>query len=422
MIRSPQLEGNQKYVRKPEFKAKQGGNAMPLEFTFTEEQELFRRTIRELMAKSVTPRAKELTQARALVPDVHKALTEAGLFGILLPTEYGGSNSDYVTFTIAVEEMMRGDPTCFAGPPVFYGALCARVPSVYGSAELKDEVLPKVAKDGWVTPLHNTEPSCGTDFTAITTTAKKTDGEYIVNGEKICLTGVPEVVKYGGGYITTVKTRPELGSKGMSLLYIPSNSKGITTSSFTGMGVDIGGVRFENTPVPERYLIGFEGTGYQMTYECFVHARVVVTMGMVAAADATIENGIQYIKQRKAFGKPVAAHEGIQFELAEDYANVQACKWLTYRAAWLIDQYHRGKVSFSDAMTAASIAKLAASEHCVKAVSDVLEWYGGLGTTTEYDAQQVFRFVRQWVIAEGTKNAQKIVIATSLLGREFSPM
>jgi acyl-CoA dehydrogenase len=395
---------------------------MPLEFNFTEEQELFRRTIRELMAKAVAPRKKELLQARALTPEIHKALTGAGLFGLLLPTEYGGSNSDYVTFIIAVEEMTRGDPTGFAGLPAWYGASCARLLSVYGSAELKDEVLPRVVKDGWVTPLHSTEPGCGTDFTAITTTAKKTDGEYIVNGEKTCLSCVPEVVKYNGGYITSVKTRPELGSKGMSLLYIPSNSKGITTSSFTGMGIDIGGVRYENTPVPERYLIGFEGTGYQMTYESFVHARVPTTMSIVAAADAAIEQGIQYIKQRKAFGKAVAAHEGIQFELAEDYANVQACKWLTYRAAWLVDQYHKGKASFYDAMTAASIAKLTASEHCVKAVSDVLEWYGGLGTTTEYDVQHVFRIVRQAVIAEGTKNAQKIVIAMQLLGREFSPM
>jgi acyl-CoA dehydrogenase len=395
---------------------------MPLEFTFTEEQELFRRTVRELMAKSVAPKVKELTQAKTLTPEVHKALTGAGLFGLLLPTEYGGSGSDYVTYIIAVEEMTRGDPTGFACLPVWYGASCARILSVYGSADLKDEVLPKVVKDGFVTPLHSTEPSCGTDFTAITTTAKKSGEEYVVNGEKICLTGVPEAVKFGGGFITSVKTRPELGSKGMSLLFIPTTSKGITTSSFTGMGIDIGGVRYENTPVPERYLVGFEGTGYQMTYESFVHARVPTTMSIVAAAEGAMEQGIQYIKQRKAFGKPVAAHEGIQFELAEDYANVQACKWLTYRAAWLVDQYHKGKASFFDAMTGASIAKLAASEHCVKAVSDVLEWYGGLGTTTEYDIQHVFRIVRQAVIAEGTKNAQKLVIAMALLGREYSPM
>jgi len=395
---------------------------MPLEFTFTEEQELFRRTVRELMAKQVAPRKKELLQARVLTPEVHKALTQAGLSGLLIPTEYGGSASDYVTFIVAVEELTRGDPTGFAGLPVWYGASCARVLAVYGNAELKEEVLPKVTKEGWVTPLHNTEPGCGTDFSAITTTAKKTEDGYVVNGEKTCLSCVPEVLKYNGGFITSVKTRPELGSKGMSLLYIPSTSKGITTSSFTGMGIDIGTIRYENTPIPERYLIGFEGTGYQMTYECFVHARVPTTMSIVAAAESAIEQGIEYIKQRKAFGKPVAGYEGIQFELAEDYANVQACKWLTYRAAWLVDQYHKGKASFNDAMTGASIAKLAASEHCVKAVSDVLEWYGGLGTTTEYDVQHIFRIVRQAVIAEGTKNAQKIVITRQLLGKEYSPM
>jgi acyl-CoA dehydrogenase len=395
---------------------------MPLEFTFTEEQELFRKTVRELMAKYVAPKKKELLEARMLTPDVHKALTGAGLSGLLVPTEYGGSASDYVTFIIAVEELTRGDPTGFAGLPVWYGASCARILSVYGTAELKEEVLPKVTKEGWVTPLHNTEPGCGTDFTAIATTAKKTDDGYIVNGEKVLVSCVQEAAKYKGGYITTVKTRPELGSKGMSLLYIPSDSKGITLSNYTGMGIDIGGIRYENTPVTERNLIGFEGTGYQMTYECFVHARVPTTMSIVAAADSAIEQGIQYIKQRKAFGKAVAGHEGIQFELAEDYANVQACKWLTYRAAWLVDQYHKGKVSFNDAMTGASIAKLAASEHCVKAVSDVLEWYGGFGTTTEYDIQHIFRIVRQAVIAEGTKNAQKLVIAMSLLGREYSPM
>jgi acyl-CoA dehydrogenase len=227
-------------------------------------------------------------------------------------------------------------------------------------------------------------------------------------------------MKYGGGFITSVKTKPEAGSKGMSLLYIPSNSNGISTANYTGMGIDIGGVRYENTHVPERYLVGPEGSGYKITYESFVHARVPTTMSIVAAAEASIEKGIEYLKQRKAFGRPIGAHEGIQFELAENYANVQASKMLCYRAAWLVDQYHIGKRTFQETMMAASTAKLVASELCVKAVSDVLEWYGGLGTTTEYDIQQVYRTVRQAVIAEGTKNAQKVVIAMQLLGRDFA--
>jgi acyl-CoA dehydrogenase len=137
-------------------------------------------------------------------------------------------------------------------------------------------------------------------------------------------------MKYGGGFITTVKTKPELGSKGISLVYIPVTANGITTSNFEGMGTDLGGVRYENTKVPEYCLLGFEGTEYQMTYECFVHARVLVTMGLVAASEKCLEAGMDHVKQRRAFGRPLAGHEGIQFELAEDYANVHAARWLCW--------------------------------------------------------------------------------------------
>jgi len=393
---------------------------MPIDFNFTEEQELFRRTLKDYFAKNLTPKAKEILKTRMITPDVHKSLTSQGLPGLLLPKEFGGSESDYVTFTIAVEELTKADPTGMACIPIWYGASCARVIAVYGTAELKEEILPKIVRDGWITPLHNTEPGCGTDFTAITTTAKKTDGEYVINGEKQILSCVPEAIKYGGGFITSVKTKPELGSKGMSLIYIPSTSNGITTSIFEGMGIDLGGVRYDNTKVPEHCLIGFEGTGYQMTYESFVHARVPTTMAIVGSAEKCLEAGMEHIKQRRAFGRPIAGFEGIQFELAEDYANVLAARWLCYRAASLVDKYHEGRASFYDAMMASSCAKLVASEGCMKAISDVLEWFGGMGTTVDYDVQQAYRATRQAVVAEGTRNAQKIVIALQLLGSEFA--
>ena len=393
---------------------------MPLDFAFTEEQELFRRTLKEYFAKHITPKAKEIQKARMITPEVHKAMTSQGIFGLLLPKEYGGSESDYVTFNIAVEELTKSDPTGVAGIPIWYGASCARVISVYGTADLKEEVLPKVVKDGWITPLHNTEPGCGTDFTAITTTAQKNNGDYVINGEKQILSCVPEAIKFGGGFITSVKTKPELGSKGMSLLYVPTTSNGITTSIFEGMGIDLGGIRYENTRVPEHCLIGFEGTGYQMTYESFVHARVPTTMAIVAGAEKCLETGMEHIKQRRAFGRPIGGFEGVQFELAEDHANVLAARWLCYRAAWMIDKYHDGRASFYDAMMAASCAKLVASENCLKAISDVVEWFGGMGTTTDYDVQQAYRTTRQAVVAEGTRNAQKTVIALQLLGSDFA--
>ncbi len=394
---------------------------MPIDFKFTEEQEIFRSSLREHLKRNVLPKSKEILKARLITPEVHKAYADQGLFALLLPEEFGGGDADYVTFTVAVEEMTKWDPTGMASAPVWYAAIGARTLAAYGTSELKEEVIPRVVKEGVFTCLHSTEPSAGTDFSAITTTAKKEDDGFIVNGEKICVTGVPEALKYGGGFITSTKTRPELESKGMSLLYIPSTAEGITTTVFNGMGVDIGGVRYENTKVPEKNLVGFEGLGYQLTYESFVHARIPTTMSIVAAAERCLELGIEHLKTRKSFGRPIAGHQGMQFQLADDYAAIESAKWLCYRAAWLVEEYHKGKASFNEAMRASSVAKLIASEHCTRAISDVLEWYGGLGTTTDYEIQQAFRSTRQAVIAEGTRNAQRIVIALDLLGREYAP-
>jgi len=396
------------------------GFEMSVNFSFTEEQELFRRTIKETFAKNVSIKARDLTKAKIITPDVHKALTSAGFFGLLLPREFGGSEADYVTFSIAVEELMKADTTGIAGITAWYGAACARMIAAYGTSALKEEILPKVAKEGWITPLHSTEPNCGTDFTAITTNARKTSGGYLVNGEKQMLSCIPEAMKYGGGFITSLKTNPEIGSKGMSLIYIPATSNGISTTVFEGMGIDIGGVTYQDTKVPEHCLIGAEGKGRQLTYESFVHARVPTAMTLVATAEKCLELGMEYVKQRRAFGRPVASFEGIQFELAEDYASVLAARWLCYRAAWLVDRYHEGKAPFNDAMMAASCAKLVASESCTKAISDALEWLGGAGTTADYDLQQALRMARQQAIAEGTRNAQKIVISLQLLGSEYT--
>ena len=165
---------------------------MPLDFAFTEEQELFRRTLKDHFAKVLTPKSKEILKARMITPEVHKAMTSQGLLGLLLPKEFGGSESDYVTFTIATEELTKADLSGVAILPILYGPVCARVIAVYGTADLKEEVLPKIVEDGWITPLHSTEPGCGTDFTEITTTAKKTNGDYDQRGEtdtELCARG-----------------------------------------------------------------------------------------------------------------------------------------------------------------------------------------------------------------------------------------
>jgi len=390
-----------------------------MDFEFSEEQLMFRESMKEFCARYIAPRLKQIIKLRTIPEDVHEAAVKHGLYGLRLPTEFGGADADFVTFLIAVEELVHADPTGVSIVPIWYPASCAQLISKYGSQRLKEEVLPNVVKKGWLTPTHSTEPGCGTDFTAITTTAKKEGETYVINGEKQCVSLVEEVEKYGGGFLTTVKTRPELGGRGMSIVYIPWGSNGITTTKFEGMCHYLYGVRYTDTRVPHYCLIGEENAGYTYIYESFVFARIPTTLMLVASAEKCIELGMEYLKQRKAFGRPIAAHEGLQFELAEHFARIQAAKWLCYRAAWLAEQYRQGKVKLDEPMLVSAAAKLIASEDCVKAVSDVLEWFGGLGTTTEYIIESVYRSAKQNCIAEGTRHAQKIVISLGLLGREF---
>ncbi len=395
---------------------------MTLDFTFTEEQEIFKKSFREFLAKHVTPKSKEMIEARVVTPEVHKALTEFGFLGLLLSEEWGGGNADFITYIIGVEELTRGDLSGMVGDGIWYGACCAKTIESQATPQLKEEVLPNVVKKGWITPLHSTEAACGTDFTRIETTAEKQSGEYIVNGEKLMVSGVPPARKYGGGFLTSVNTNPEFRKRGrgMSLLYIPVTSNGMTFTNYEGMGIDLGGVKYDGTKVPEHCLIGAEGLGVPLTLESFARARVPTAMSQIAATELAIESGMEYIKQRKAFKRPVAGFEGIQFELAEDYARVQAAKLMCYRAAWMMDKYIKGKGKIEDVILAGSLCRVIATDDCMKALSDVLEWYGGIGTTTEYPIGRAYSAVRQAGIAEGTRHAQRITVALSLLGTEFA--
>ncbi len=395
---------------------------MALDFTFTEEQEIFRRQFKEYCAKHVTPKEKEMIENRSLTPDVHKALTEFGFFGLLISEDWGGGNADFLTYIIAVEELAKADRSGFGSIAAWYGASCVKSIEVHGTERLKEEVLPNVVEKGWITPLHSTEPGCGTDFTRIVTTADRKNGEYVVNGEKLMVSCVPETRKYGGGFITTVNTNPEFRqrARGMSLLYIPADSNGMTFQDYRGMGVDLGGIKYDGTRVPEYCLLGKEGQGVPLTYESFARARVATAMSQIASTEAALEQGIEYIKQRQAFGRPIAAFEGIQFELAEDYSRIQACKWMCYRAAWMMDRYLKGEAKLEDVLFAGALVRTIATDDCMKALSDVLEWYGGIGTTAEYSVYRAFNTVRQAGIAEGTRHAQRITVALSLLGGEFA--
>lgn len=390
-----------------------------MEPAFTEEQELYRRSVREFLSRTVEPRAKELFRERRIPRGLWRSLADFGLTGLLLPAEYGGSDSDFCSFLIAIEELSRADRSGLLTVCVLLSNTEGLIVAEHGRGELREALLPSIAKGEAVLGLASTEPGCGTDFTAVQTRIRREGEEYVVTGEKQCISLVAEARDLGGGHLVTGKTSPELGPRGMGLVYVPIAEA--ESSELDTLGPSLGRIRYEGVRVPSHHLVGEENRGVYLIQEGFVITRVAVAMSLVGPTLRLLEEGAEYLKQRRSFGRPLAKFQGVQFQLAEHRARVDAVRLLTYRAGEMVEGLRRGRaVDPARVALAASEAKLLASLDCLRAVTDATMWYGAMGLTTELDAHLALRSVLGACIAEGTVEAQKIALGRLLLGREFS--
>ncbi len=398
-----------------------------MDFSWTEDQELFRQTVREFAQKKITPIVREMDTKGEIPRDVIKGMAELGLLAITVPEEYGGAGADFVTAAIAAEELARADISIAI--PVYYlvEASWAHVFAKYGTEEAKEEILPKVTSGELFFGIATTEPAGGSDIVGATrTTIKKQGDKWVINGEKVYISGVAESEKYGGVYITLAKNDPSKGHKGMTFAIVPiKDTPGIETTLFEDMGrmgVSTGGFSMDNVEIPDSYIVGEVGKGFYYAMEGFSKARVLIGATCLGAADAGLKLGIDYVKQRKLFGRPIGAFEGIQFPLAEDYTMLEADRLLTYKAAWLMDKMEAGEASPFEVALATAMAKLRAPIDALKILNDVADWHGAYGYTKECPVEMGVRGVRSYSIgAEGAPNIMRIIIAREVLGKEYLP-
>ncbi len=397
-----------------------------MDFSFTEEQELFRKSVREFCNKKLAPRANEIDEKGDIPHEVLEDMAAFGLLGITISEEYGGQGADFITAAIAAEEIARADISMATA--VFYlveagwGFLLDR----YGNKSAKEDILPDVTRGKKFLGIASTEASGGSDIASISTTMERRDGKLIVNGAKTFISGVREASRYGGGYVAIVKTDPELGHKGLSLCYLPvKDMPGITTSIFRQMGregISTGTININNASIPEHYLIGEWNGGFYRAMEGFNCARTLVAAACIGAAEKAMESGIEYIKERHVFGSPLAKFEGIQFQLAEDYTKLESARLLVHKAAWMLDRmYAENRFSSKEINKAVACAKLTAPTMAFDIIKDVLTWYGAYGYTREAGLERGFRGVYSYIIgAEGAQNIMKIIIGRELLGKEWT--
>ena len=397
-----------------------------MDFRLTEEQQLFKQTVREFAEKHIAPRSREIDRKAEGIPEeIIKGMADLGLFGVTIPEEYGGSavrGEELVYALNAVHEIARADLSMSL--PVYYllalgwSYLVVR----HGTEELKRELLPRVANGEWFLGIATTEPSGGSDLANIRTHAKKSGDQYVVNGEKIYISGVGEAAQRGGGHLTLFKTAPELGTRGMTFAYVPLKSSGITTQKLTmmgRMGLSTGMVAYENVAVPAKYVLGAENRGFYVAMEGFNAARILVCAACTGGAERALELSAEYTQQRNLFGQPLAKFEGVSFEIADDYAKLEMLKNQLLKTAWMIDQVSVTPSAFArkDINASVAICKLTAPLLGVEIAKHAMMHHGAMGYTIETPIEMLFRGLMSYVVgAEGGANIMRIIIAREFIG------
>jgi acyl-CoA dehydrogenase len=402
-----------------------------VDFAFTEEQELFRNALREWCQKSLPlEKIREFDRKGEIPQEIIKQMADLGLLVMTAPQEHGGTGADWVTACIAGEELGYADISIAI--PVFWlvESSWGFVVDRYCTEEVRETVIRSAIRGEAFIGIASTESSGGSDVAAFKSTARKEGNSWVLNGEKMYISGTEEAKKLGGGYFVIARTShapPEAPHRGMTGFYLPINASGVEINKrFDDMGrmaISTGGFMMKNVRIPDSYRIGEVDKGFYLTMEGFDNARILIAAVCVGAARRALEIGMEYIKERKAFGRPIGKFEGIQFELADDWAQLEALRSLTYRTAWMQDKrYKEGKFSPLEVSRMIAACKLIAPHLAFEIYKHAMIWLGAYGYTKECPLEMGLRGIMSYCVgAEGATNIQRIVIARELLGKDYIP-
>jgi len=378
---------------------------------FTEEHEMFRQSVREFIAKEITPYNAEWEKNHMVTHESWRKLGEAGFLCVQVPEQYGGMGIDDFRYNaIFTEELARSGA---AGPAVGYplhNDIVLPYLLDYGSEEMKAKWCPRMASGEAIAAVAMTEPAAGSDLQGMKCTAIDMGDHYLVNGSKTFITNgyLCDIV------VTAVKTDPNLGAKGISLLLMEADMPGFTKGQpFHKIGLhaqDTCELFFDNVKVPKANLIGQEGQGFSYLMYELAQERLVVGIGALGAAEGVLAKTLKYIGERKAFNQPVSAFQNTRFKIAELTAAIVMGRTFMDR---LLMMHIDGKL---DAATA-SMAKLNMTELQCRVADECLQLHGGYGYIWEYDVARAWADARVQRIYAGTNEIMKELIARKVIGR-----
>lgn len=379
-----------------------------MDLALSEEQEAVRKLAEDFVAREVTPHAVAWDRAERVDKSIVKKLGDLGFLGLTVPEEYGGSGGDHLSYCLVTEELGRGDSSVRGIVSVSLG-LVAKTVASWGSEEQKRRWLPRLTAGEAIGCFGLTEPGTGSDAGNLATRAVRDGDDYVVNGTKMFITNGT----WADVVLLFARTNDAPGHRGVSAFLVPADTPGLTRRTLHGKlglrGQATAELVLEDVRIPAGSLLGPEGKGFSIAMSALAKGRMSVAAGCVGIAQAALDAAVRYAGEREQFGKAIARHQLVQELLSDIAVDVDAARLLTWRVADLID---RGQ----EFATAASTAKLYASEAAVRCANNALQVFGGYGYIDEYPVGKLLRDARVMTLYEGTSQIQKLIIGRALTG------
>jgi alkylation response protein AidB-like acyl-CoA dehydrogenase len=376
-------------------------------FELSGEHETFRKVVRDFAEREIAPHVATWDREHRLPTDLVHAMGELGLFGLVVPEEYGGSGADFTSLCVAIEELGRVDQSI--GVTLEAGVGLGINPILtYGTEEQKQQWLPDLVAGRALAGFGLTEPDAGSDASATKTRAVLEDGYWTINGAKAFITN-------SGTDITSLVTvTARTGSDEISSIIVPSGTPGfVVEPPYEKLGwriSDTHGLSFDDCRVPESNLLGRRGDGYRQFLAVLDDGRIAIAALAVGLAQGCLDLSLRYANERQTFGSPIGSRQAVAFSLSDLAVSVEAARLLTYKAAWLKDA-GRPKAQIKQA---ASMAKLYATEAAVTATRTATQVFGGNGFMEEFPVARFYRDAKILEIGEGTSEVQRMLIARGL--------
>lgn len=378
-----------------------------MNFDYNETQSMIAQSIKDFAEKNIKPYIMDWDEAQIFPIPLFKKLGEMGFMGVLVPEEYGGSGLGYHEYITVVEEISKVDPSIGLSVAA-HNSLCTNHILSFGNEEQKKKWLPKLATAEYIGAWGLTEHNTGSDAGGMNTTAVKDGDHWIVNGAKNFITHAIS----GDVAVVIVRTGEKGDSKGMTAFVFEKGMPGFTSGkkeNKLGMRAsETAELVFDNCRVPDANRLGEVGQGFIQAMKVLDGGRISIGALSLGIAKGAYEAALKYSKERYQFGQPISSFQGISFKLADMATEIEASELLLHKAAFLKQQH-------KPVTTLGAMAKMYASEACVKIANEAVQIHGGYGYTKDYPVEKFYRDSKLCTIGEGTTEIQKLVISRNLL-------